>query len=88
MLKHLFALMLVVVVLCLVEYSVFQLQNTSVVIVAMRFFNQSDSSVNSNQMLKRFFGDILKSREGEGEPELETDLIVGDTGRKYPLPVV
>ncbi|XP_062311850.1 beta-1,4-galactosyltransferase 1-like isoform X2 [Osmerus eperlanus] len=77
MLKRLFVFTLVVVVLCLVGYSVFQLQNTNVIIVAMRLLNQQEPSRNSNQVLKRLFSDILTSNQGE--QGLETDPPVGDT---------
>ena len=87
MLKRLFVFMLVVVVLYLVEYSVFQLQNTSVLIVTMGLLNQSELTRNSNQVLKSLFSNILTSHQGEGELEMEIDPPVGETGRKQPSPL-
>ena len=87
MLKCLYVFMLFVLGLCLLEYSVFKLHKISVVIVANRFFNQSELSRNSNQVLKRLYSNILKSNQGEGAPALETDPPVGDTGRKQTSPL-
>ncbi|XP_067113557.1 LOW QUALITY PROTEIN: beta-1,4-galactosyltransferase 1-like [Osmerus mordax] len=84
MLKCLFVFMLFVVGLCLLEYSVFQLHNPSMVIVANRFLNQSELSRNSNQVLKWLYSNISKSNQGEGAPGLETDPPVGDTESSYP----
>ena len=82
MLKQLFVFMLVLVVLCLLEYSVFQLHNTGVIIVAMRLLNQHELSINSSQVLNRLFSDILPFNQEEGEQVFQTEPPVAETDRK------